>query len=94
MSIGQKLTIKIHENDSGAVVFDSAQIVEFNHVAGFTGATTVVKNDITGTPNDAFTVQITTDAGTPFASTLKISDLTTLAVNAVLAEFGNAEIDH
>ena len=91
MAIGQKMTIKIHENDSGVVVFDSATIVEFTHAAGFAGATTVVKNDFTGSVNDAFIVQITTDSTAPFATTLTIAAITALAKNAVNATFGNGE---
>lgn len=91
MAIGQKLTIKIHENDSGAVVFDSATIVEFTHVAGFTGATTIVKNDFTGSVNDAFIVQVTTDSTAPFSTGLTIAQMTATAKNAVNAVFGNGE---
>lgn len=83
MPIGQEMTIKIHETAAGAVVFDSAKIVDFTHVPGFTGATTVFKNDYTSTPNDAFTVQITVAEGSEFATTLSISDMTTMATDAV-----------
>lgn len=91
MAIGQKLTIKIHENDAGTVVFDSASIVEFTHVPGFVGATTVFKNDFTGSPNDAFTVQLTTDSTRPFNSNLTIASMTTTATDAVNAAFANGE---
>jgi hypothetical protein len=91
MAIGQKMTIKIHEDSTGAVVFDSVTIVEFTHVAGFAGATTVVKNDFTGSANDAFIVQITTDSTAPFATTLTVAAITALAKNAVNAVFGNGE---
>ena len=91
MAIGQNMTIKIHEDSTGAVVFDSVTIVEFTHVAGFTGATTVVKNDFTGTPNDAFIVQITTDSANLFATSLTVAAITALAKDAVNAVFGNGE---
>ena len=85
MAIGQVMTIKIHENDAGDVVFDSAKIVDFTHLPGFTGATTVIKNDFTGTPNDAFIVQITVANGSEFSTALTIGDITTLATDAVNA---------
>lgn len=91
MAIGQKMTIKIHEDTGGAVVFDSVSIVPFNHVAGFVGATTVKKEDFTGSPNDAFVVQITTDSLTPFSTGLTVAQITTLATDAVNAVFGNGE---
>lgn len=91
MAIGQKMTIKIHEDTGGAVVFDSVSIVPFTHAAGFVGATTVKKEDFTGSPNDAFLVQITTDSGAPFSTTQTIADLTNLAKNAVNAMYGNGE---
>ena len=90
-NVGQKMTIKIHENASGVVVFDSVTIVDFTHLAGFTGATTVFKNDVTGTPNDAFTVQITTDYLNLFSDTLTVAQLIALAVAAVDAVYGNGE---
>lgn len=92
MAIGQKMTIKIHENAAGDVVFDSANIVDFTHVPGFTGATTVVKNDYVGTTNDAFTVQITVPSGSEFAASLTIADITTLATDAVNAAFDPDEV--
>lgn len=91
MAIGQKMTIKIHENDAGTVVFDSVQIVEMNHAAGFVGATTVKKEDFTGSVNDAFVVQVTTDSGNLFSTGLTVAQITTLAVNAVNAVYGNGE---
>jgi hypothetical protein len=91
MAIGQKLTIKIHENDAGDVVFDSASIIEFTHIQGFTGATTVIKNDHVGTPNDAFTVQITTPNGSEFSTALTIAEFTTMATDAVNAALGSGE---
>lgn len=91
MPIGQKMTIKIHENDSGTVVFDSVQYVDLNHAAGFTGATTVKKEDFTGSPNDAFTVQVTTDSANLFSTSQTIAQLTTLAKNAVNAVYSNGE---
>ena len=91
MAIGQKMTIKVHENDAGTVVFDSVSIVEFTHVPGFAGATTVFKNDFAGTLNDAFTVQVTTDSTAPFATSLTIAAMTTTAKNAINAAHGNGE---
>lgn len=91
MAIGQKMTIKIHENDAGAVVLDSVSIVEFTHIAGFTGATTVKKEDFTGSSNDAFVVQVTTDSAAPFSTGLTLAQMTTTAKNAVNAEYGNGE---
>lgn len=91
MAIGQKMTIKIHEDDAGVVVFDSVQIVPFTHAPGFTGATSVKKEDFVGSANDAFTVQITTDSGNLFSTSQTIAQLTTLATDAVNAVFGNGE---
>jgi hypothetical protein len=91
MPLGQVMTIKIHENNDGDVVFDSAKIVEFTHIDGFTGATTVLKNDYTGTRNDAFTVQITVPSSAPFSTTLTIAAMTTTAKNAVNAALGTGE---
>ena len=91
MPIGQKMTIKIHEDDAGDVVFDSVEIVEMNHAAGFTGATTVKKEDFTGSPNDKFVVQVTTDSANLFSTGQTIAQLTTLAKNAVNAVYGNGE---
>lgn len=91
MAIGQKLTIKVHESAAGVVVFDSASIVDFTHVAGFAGATTVFKNDFTGSANDAFTVQVTTPSTALFATTLTIAAMTTMAQDAVNAVYGNGE---
>lgn len=87
-NVGQMMTIKIHENDSGVVVFDSVSIVDFTHVPGFTGATTSYKIDYASTANDAYLVQITTDYLTPFATSLTITQLKALAVAAV----GSAEL--
>lgn len=35
MAIGQKMTIKIHEDDAGVVVFDSVQIVPFTYAPAY-----------------------------------------------------------
>lgn len=91
MAIGQQYTIKVHEDDSGTVVFDSVQIKEFNHVAGFVGATTVKKEDFTGSPNDAFVVQVTYDSTSLPSQATTITQLVTLAKNAVNAAFSNGE---
>ena len=91
MAIGQKMTIKIHEDDAGVVVFDSVQIVPFTHAPGFVGSTTVMKEDFIGSPNDAFIVQVTTDSGNPFSTSQTIAQLTTLAEDAVNAVYGNGE---
>ena len=100
MAIGQKMTIKIHENASGVIVFDSVSIVPFTHDAGFSGysgvpgvgpSTVVRKEDFTGSPNDSFVVQITTTDASPFSPSLTIAQITTLAVDAVNAVFGNGE---
>lgn len=92
MAIGQEMIIKIHENAAGDVVFDSAKIVDFTHVPGFTGATTVSKTDFVGTTNDAFTVQITVPNGSEFATSLSIADITTLATDAINAAFEPDEV--
>jgi hypothetical protein len=100
MAIGQKMTIKIHEDDAGVVVFDSVQIVPFTYAPSyytddqlttFVGATTVKKEDFVGSTNDAFVVQVTTDSGNPFSTSQTIAQLTTLAQNAVNAVYGNGE---
>lgn len=91
MAIGQKMTIKIHEDDAGVVVFDSVQIVPFTHAPGFIGATTAKKEDFVGSANDAFIVQITTDSDNLFSTGQTIAQLTDLAKNAVNAIYGNGE---
>lgn len=89
MAIGQKMTIKVHENEAGTLVFDSVSIVDFNHSAGFTGATTVVKNDFAGTANDEFTVQVTTDSGNLFSASQTLTQIKNVAKAAVIAEYGS-----
>lgn len=92
MATGYKHTIKIHEDDTGTVVFDSFERKAFNHDGSFTVATTaVVKEDFTGTPNDAFTVQISYPSGSEPALSVSITTLTTTAKNAVNAAFANGE---
>jgi hypothetical protein len=99
MAIGQKMTIKIHENESGVIVFDSVSIVPFTHDAGFSGysgvpgvgpSTVVRKEDFTGSANDSFVVQIT-GLWNSFSPSLTIAQITTMAVDAVNAVFGNGE---
>lgn len=91
MAIGQKMTIKIHEDDLGAVVLDSVEIVPFNHNVGYVAATSVKKEDFTGSVNDAFTVQITAPSTAPISTGLTLAALTTLATDAVNAVYGNGE---
>lgn len=95
MPIGQVYTIKIHEVDGGdstTVVFDGVTVKEFTHAAGFSGATTVVKEDFTGTPDDAFVVQVTYAEGSlPDTDAMTIDAMVTLAKNAVNNAFGDGE---
>lgn len=89
--IGQMFVIKIHEDDSGVVVFDSVTITPFTHEAGAVTTTSVVKNDFTGSANDAYTVKFAYPNGSVPASSTTMATLLTNAQNAVNAQFGNGE---
>lgn len=92
MALGQMYTIKIHEDSTGTVVFDSVDIVEFNHVGGFVGATSVKREDFTGSVNDAYVVQVTyANGSTPDQSTMTVDALLVLAKDAVNAAYGDGE---
>lgn len=92
MPIGQQYVIKVHEDTAGDVVFDSVTVTEFTHAAGYASATSVVKEDFTGSPNDKFSVKITyPSTSLPDQAALTVEGLTTLAKNAVNAVYGNGE---
>ena len=86
--VGQMMTIKIHKNNLGVVVFDSVTFVDITHVPGYTpGDPVVYKIDYVGSPNDAYMIQYTAAEGAPFADFM-IAELIAMAVAAV----GGAEL--
>lgn len=71
------------------VKFDTA---DFIHEAGFTTATSVVKDDISQTINDTYTVKIAYPNGSVPATSTTLANLVTAASAAVTAKHGASEL--
>lgn len=94
MSVGQQLIIKIHEDDTNTVVLDSVNLVNFTQDASFGASpvTNVIKQNFTGddpTQSYAFVVSISYPTASPPNMAQTLTQVKTLAINAVNAVYGN-----
>ena len=89
MALGTQFVIKLHDDPvSGASVLDSVQLVTFNHDTSFVAASTsVLKEDFTGSINDAFTVKVSYPSGGAPAGGTSLNTILATAVAAVNAAF-------
>lgn|SRR5574343_231630 len=87
MAIGTQYIVKLHQNPSGGIVFDSLRRVEFTHDASLTQPFSKVKfDDFPATHRDGFVVSTSYPAGSePAAST----SLAAIIIDAV-AEINSA----
>lgn len=90
------ITGKIHEiacsRNGAALVFMSLETSDFLHETGFVTTTSVIKNDISATTSDVYTVKIAYPNGSVPANTTTIANLVTAATAAVTAKFGVGEL--
>ena len=93
MPIGEKITIRVHENKQGALVLDTVDIKSITYTDGAMSTDPVVKKeDFTGTPYDAYTVQLSTTEGSPFSKTQNLNQILQVAKTAITDKFGPDEI--
>ena len=93
MAIGVQHTIKIKEDpDTGVLSLVSLQVAEFNHDGTFVAtATSAVKEDFAGSPNDTFTVKVAYPNGSAPASSTTLATLVATAKTAVNTLIGSGE---
>jgi hypothetical protein len=96
MSLAGKIhTITINRtgaSGSPVITFVGLQVSDFVHEAGFTTATSVIKDDIAQTINDTYTVKIAYPNGSVPAASTTIANLVTAASSAVTTKFGAGEL--
>lgn len=89
-------TGKMHEitcvRNGASLVFMSLSTTDFDHVAGFTTATSVIKNDIAASTADVYTVKVAYPSGSIPATSTTIANLVTTASAAVTAKYGAGEL--
>lgn len=96
MSLAGKVhTITINRTGavgSPVINFVSLSTADFVHEAGFTTATSVVKDDVAQTIDDTYVVKVAYPNGSIPATSTTLANLVTTASAAVTAKFGAGEL--